>query len=195
VSAQRDDAQAVRPRPGWGHRGRVSAAGPEPSPIAAAVTPPGADGLAALLAPYADPAPGQAGRLVDVPVSVGRQVLDLLPADLVGARLNLVRPAMTWLVPLAAELPLGRLVGSLTPGRGPAVFDGIQVDAGAAGELAARVAAAYPATGDLPGALQAATAESWTSWTAQWPIWSGPGIDLLTQPLPPGSAVVGLWWD
>jgi hypothetical protein len=151
--------------------------------------------LRTLLAPYADPAPGQAGRLVDVPVSVARQVLELLPADLVDARLNLVRPPMTWLVQLAAELPLGRLIGSLTAGRGLATFDGIQVDGAAAGELAARVAAAYPATGDLPAALDAATAEAWTSWTAEWPTWSGLGSDLLTGPPPPGTAVVGLWWD
>jgi hypothetical protein len=159
------------------------------------VTSKGADTLAALLAPYADRAPGQAGRLVDVPVSVARHVLDLLPADLVGGRLNLVRPAMTWLVQLADQLPLARLVGSLTAGRGLATFDGIQVEGAAAGELAARVAAAYPATGDLPAALDVATAEAWTSWTSEWPTWSGPGTDLLTGPLPPGTAVVGLWWD
>jgi hypothetical protein len=36
---------------------------------------------------------------------VAARCLRLLPADLVGARLNLVQPPMTWLVALTAELP------------------------------------------------------------------------------------------
>src|SRR4051794_22592224 len=43
------------------------------------------------------------------------------------------------------------------------------------------------------GALEAAVAEVWTSWTADWPCWTGTGTDLLTGPLPPHAAVVGLW--
>jgi hypothetical protein len=159
------------------------------------VTAPAAEALTALLAPYTDPTLGQAGRLLDVPVPVAARALGLLPSDMVGARLNIVRPPMTWLVQLAGELRLGRLIGSLTPSRGLVAFDGVQVDAVAAGELAARVAAAWPAVGDLPAALESATAEAWTSWTAEWPTWSGPGTDLLTRPLPAGTAVVGLWWD
>jgi hypothetical protein len=92
-------------------------------------------------------------------------------------------------------LPACRLIGSVTTGRGLVAFDGIQVDAATARALAARVAAAWPAVGDVPGALESATAETWTSWTAEWPTWSGPGTDLLTRPLPTGTAVVGLWWD
>jgi hypothetical protein len=53
----------------------------------------------------------------------------------------------------------------------------------------------WPATDDLSAALESATAEAWTSWTAEWPTWSGPGPELLTRPLPAGTAVVGLVWD
>jgi hypothetical protein len=102
---------------------------------------------------------------------------------------------MSWLVAQAAPLPRGRLTGSLTAGRPLVVFDGIQVDAVAARELADRVAAHWPAAARVPGALEAAVAEVWTSWTADWPCWTGTGTDLLTGPLPPHAAVVGLWWD
>jgi hypothetical protein len=91
----------------------------------------------ALLAPYTDPDPTQAARRVDVPPPVAARALELLPTDLAGARLNLVQPPMTWFVQLAEQLG-GRLVGSLTPGRGPVVFDGLQVDAPAASGPAPR---------------------------------------------------------
>jgi hypothetical protein len=58
--------------------------------------------------------------------------------------------------------------------------------------LAERIAAARPATGDIPGALESATAETWTSRSAKWPIWSGRGTALLTAPPPPNAVVVGL---
>ena len=156
---------------------------------------PPASALTALLTAYVDPALPQAGRLVDVPASVAVRCLRLLPADLADTRFNLVRPPMAWLVTQAAELPGARLTGSFKPGRSLAVFDGIQVDAPAAGRLAGRVATDWPATGDLPAALESATAEAWTSWRAAWPTWSGPGNELLTRPLPADVAVVGLWWD
>jgi hypothetical protein len=158
------------------------------------VSAPTADALSALLTAYLDRALAPAGRLLDVPPPIAGQALELLPPDLATARLNLVRPPMTWLVEQAAQLD-GRLVGSLTAGRSLVAFDGIQVDVAAARRLAARVAAAWPATRDLPAALASATAETWTSWTAEWPTWSGPGTDLLTRSLPTGTAVVGLWWD
>ena len=129
-----------------------------------------------------------------MPAPVAAQAFEFLPPDLAASRLNLVRPPMTWLVEQARQLD-GRLVGSLTAGRGLAIFDGIQVDALAGRRMAARVAAAWPATGDLPAALASATAETWMSWTAEWPTWSGPGTDLLARRLPTGTAVVGLWWD
>jgi hypothetical protein len=158
------------------------------------VSAPAADALSALLAAYLDPALAPACRLLDVPPPVAAQALELLPPDMAASRLNLVRPPMTWLVELARQLG-GRLVGSLTAGRGLVTFDGIQVDAPAGRRLAARAAAAWPATGDLPAALASATAETWTSWSAVWPTWSGPGTDLLARRLPTGTAVVGLWWD
>ena len=132
---------------------------------------------------------------MDVPPEVAARALEFLPADLAGARLNMVQPPMTWLVAQAAERPGGRLTGSLTAGRGLVVFDGIQVDAAAARELAEAVAAAWPAAAGLPGALEAAVAEAWTSRTAEWPYWTGTGTDLLAGPLPARAAVVGLWWD
>jgi hypothetical protein len=117
-----------------------------------------------------------------------------VPPDLGAARLNLVRPPMTWLVEQADRLG-ARLVGSLTADRGLAAFDGLQAEVASARTLAERTAAAWPATGDIPGALQAAVAEAWPSWTAEWPSWTGAGTDLLTEPLPAGAAVIGLWWD
>jgi hypothetical protein len=69
------------------------------------VSAPAAEALTALLSRYVDPALEQTGRLVDVPPAVAARYLRLLPADLVGARLNLVQPPMTWLVALTAELP------------------------------------------------------------------------------------------
>jgi hypothetical protein len=164
-------------------------AGDEATGVQPASTP--ADALASLLEPYADPA--LAGRLLDVPPDVAGRALELLPRKLAAARLNLVQPPMTWLVKQADDMH-GRLVGSLTHGRPLAVFDGIQVAAAAARELARRVAADFPAVGDLPSALESATAETWTSWSAEWPTSSGSGTRLLTRPLPPGTAVVGLWW-
>jgi hypothetical protein len=161
------------------------------SPVSA----PAAEALTALLAAYLDPDLRPAGRLVDVPPSVAAQALELLPLDLPAARLNLVQPPMSWLVAQAAALAGGRLVGSLTAGRGLVVIDGIQADAAAAHPLAVRVAEAWPATGELPGALDSATAEAWTSWEATTPIWAGLGTDLLSSPLSDDAAVVGLWWD
>ncbi|MGY1825799.1 MULTISPECIES: hypothetical protein [unclassified Blastococcus] len=155
---------------------------------------PAADALAELLSAHLDPDLPDAGRLLDVPPPTAARALELLPGDLPAARLNGVRPPMTWLVEYATLLG-GRLVGALTAGRGLVTFDGIQVDAAVAPELAARVAADWPAAGDLHGALAAATAEIWTSWTAGWPTWRGPGTDLLARPLPARAAVVGLWWD
>jgi hypothetical protein len=89
----------------------------------------------------------------------------------------------------------GRLVGALATGRSYARFDGIQVRVGAARELAARVAAAWPDTATGPGALAAAIAEAWPSWTAAHPTWTGSGTALLTTQLPSEITVVGLWWD
>jgi hypothetical protein len=151
-----------------------------------------ADALTALLAPYADPA--LPARLVDVPVDVAGRALDLLPADMRTARLNLSQPPMAWLVAVAAELG-GRLVGALEPGRAFARLDGMQVDAALARPLAERVAAAWPETATAPAALPAATAEAWTSWTAAWPIWTGIGTDLLRAPLPADATVLGVVWD
>ncbi len=149
---------------------------------------PDVEALAALLAPYSDPGLAAAGRLVDVPADVGAAALQHLPADLRDARLNGTQPAMTWLVAQAAELD-GRLVGSLVPGRAFVRIDGIQVGREVARPLATRIAA------EVTGALETAVAEAWVSWTAQEPVWTGGGTDLLNAELPPGAAVVGLWWD
>jgi hypothetical protein len=148
--------------------------------------------LARLLEPYADPE--QPGRLVDVPTSVGREALGLLPADLGHARLNLTQPPMVGLLALAEQLE-GRLVGSLARGRLFARLDGIQVAVAAARELAKRVAATWPARGEVPAALESAVAEGWPGWTATGPSWEGIGPDLLAPPLPSEVKVVGLWWD
>jgi hypothetical protein len=150
--------------------------------------------LAALLAPYADPDPQQAGRLVDVPPAVAEQALQLLLPEQRTERLNLTQPPMTWLVEQARQLG-GRLVGALAAGRSFARFDGIQVPADAARELAERVATAWPATTSDQGALAAAVAEAWPSWTAARPTWTGSGTDLLAAELPRATAAVGLWWD
>jgi hypothetical protein len=155
--------------------------------------PAAADALAALLAPYADPHLAQAGRLVDVPVDVAAQALDLLADDVVTSRPNLVQPPMRELVSLAADLG-GRLVGAVVPGRAFVHFDGVQVDAALAPALAERIAAAWPAEGAVEDALSAAVAEAWTSWDADWPVWTGSGADLL-RGAPLGAAVVGLVWD
>jgi hypothetical protein len=149
--------------------------------------------LAALLDPYADPDPQQVGRLIDVPPAVAEQVLQLLLPDQRTTRPNMTQPPMGWLVEQARDLD-GRLVGSLAAGRAYARFDGIQVAAAVAGELAARVAAAWPGTADSADALAAAVAEGWHSWTATDPTWTGSGTDLLTDPLPPDTAIIGLWW-
>ena len=154
-----------------------------------------ADPVAALLGAYIHPDPALGPLVIDVPPATAAQVLDLLPVDLATARLNGVQPPMRWLVAVAADLG-GRLVGSFVPGRGFARFDGVQVSATAARTLAERVAAAWPTTADAPAALPAATAEAWPSWASDAAaIWTGLGTDLLTQPLPPGTAVAGLWWD
>jgi hypothetical protein len=150
--------------------------------------------LAALLEPYADPNPGQAGRLLDVPPGVAAAALALLPEDLRVARLNGSQPPMRDLTALAAEFG-GRLVGGLMTGRAFVRFDGVQVPAAAARDLAARVAAEWPAATEWPAALESAVAEAWASWTSAWAAWKGVGTDLLTGPLPAGIAVVGLWWD
>ena len=151
--------------------------------------------LAALLALYVDPDPGQAGRLLHVPPRIAAQALTVLLPDQRTARLNLVRPPMTWLVQLAEQMG-ALLTGGLPAGKGFVHFDGVQLGGAgeAARELARRVAAAWPATGDLPDALAVATAEAWPSWTAEEPAWTGSGTDLLTTRLPPDTAVVGLWW-
>jgi hypothetical protein len=154
-----------------------------------------AGALDALLRPYADPDPQQVGRLIDVPPAVAAKALAHLPADLAEARLNMVQPPMRWLVQVAAEVG-GRLVGALAPGRAAVRFDGLQVDVAAARRLAELVAGAWPDKPDAPAALFAAVAEAWPSWSAgEQPMWTGIGTDLLTQDLPPGAAVVGLWWD
>lgn len=79
------------------------------------------------------------------------------------------------------------------PERGPTSplvrFDGIQLGREAVHALAGRIVA------EVPGALAAAVAEAWSSWTAEEPVWTGVGTDLLDAELPPGAAVVGLWWD
>lgn len=149
---------------------------------------PGAESLAALLAPYADPNPDQEGRLRDVPAAVARAALAHLPADLRDARLNGSQPPMSWLGAQAADLG-GRLVGSLAAGRAFVRFDGVQVDRRAADELVQRLAS------EVPGALEAATAEAWATWTNEQPMWTGAGTDLLIGGLPAGAAVVGVWWD
>jgi hypothetical protein len=149
--------------------------------------------LAALLAPYADPDFQQIGRLIDVPPMVAGQALQLLLPEQRTGRPNLTQPPMAWLVEQARELD-GRLVGALAVGRAYVRFDGIQVPAAAAPELAVRVAAAWPVTAEGVDALASAVAEAWNSWTATHPTWTGSGTDLLTAPLPPDSAVVGLGW-
>lgn len=151
-------------------------------------TSPRADELSALLAPYADPGPGQAGRLIHVPAKVAAAALECLPVDLRHARLNGTQPSMSWLVAQAADLG-GLLVGSLAAGRAFVRFDGIQLGPDAAHELARRMAT------EMPGALQAALAEAWTSWAADEPTWTGSGTDLLDGALPTGAAVHGYWWD
>jgi hypothetical protein len=152
------------------------------------VTAPSAEALASLLAPYADRDLVAAGRLVDVPPDAATAALEYLPADLCGARLNGTQPAMTWLTAQATELD-GRLVGSPVPGRTFVRFDGIQLSREQARALAARIFA------EAPGALEAAVAEAWSSWVDEEPVWTGAGTDLLDGELPPGAAVVGLWWD
>ncbi|MGY2004248.1 hypothetical protein [Blastococcus sp. SYSU DS1024] len=147
-----------------------------------------ADPLTALLAPYANPDPPQVGRLVDVPPAVAEQALQRLLPEQRTSPVNLTQPPMAWLVDQARELD-GRLVGSLTVGRSYVRFDGIQVPAAAAQQLAVVVAAAWPS------ALAAAIAEAWPSWTAAHPTWTGTGSDLLAARLPPDLTVVGLWWD
>ncbi|MGY1805786.1 hypothetical protein ACI8AF_00275 [Blastococcus sp. SYSU D00669] len=154
-----------------------------------------AGALDVLLRSYADPDPQQVGRLIDVPPAVAANALTLLPAHLAEARLNLTQPPMRWLVECAAVLG-GRLVGAMAPGRAAIRFDGIQVDRAVARQLAKRVAEAWPAASDIPAALSAAVAEAWPSWSPdEPPLWTGEGTDLLTRDLPPGAAVVGLWWD
>jgi hypothetical protein len=102
-----------------------------------------ADALTTLLAPYADPA--LPGRLLDLPPwPIAARALELLPADLAAARLN-VQPPMICLVAQAADLH-GRLVGSHTPGRALVVFDGIPVDAAAAASRRVVPTAAIGAT-------------------------------------------------
>lgn len=150
--------------------------------------------LAGLLGRYADRSSGQLGRLVDVPPPVAAAALRLLLADQVDGRCNGVQPSMRWLVQQAGELG-GRLVGSVTAGRDYARFDGIQVPAAAARQLAQKVAADWPATATEPASLSAGVAEAWTSWDATEPCWTGTGPDLLALQLPPGTVVVGLWWD
>jgi hypothetical protein len=157
-------------------------------------TPATALALAELLAPYADPDPRQGARLVDVPPAVAAAALDLLPAELGTGRPNGIQPPARWLVTAATDLD-GRLVGSLVPGHSVVRFDGVQVPVAAARTLAGRVAEAWPATPDVPGALDAGVAEAWASWAADAPaLWIGNGEGLLTR-LPPDAAVVGLWWD
>ena len=87
------------------------------------------------------------------------------------------------------------MVSSLAIGRSYARFDGIQVLAAAARELAGRVAAAWPGTANSADALASAVAEAWPSWRSVQPTWTGSGTDLLTERLPPDTTVVGLWWD
>ncbi len=150
------------------------------------------DPVAALLAPYADAT--LPGRLLDVPAAVGQRLLALLPDDMRRARPNGSQPPIEWLVAQAADFD-ARLVGGLVAGRSYARIDGIQLGVDAARSLAARIAAAWPAIGDGPGALEDAVAEAWTGWSAREPIWTGAGTHLLTGTLPAGAAVVGLWWD
>ena len=150
--------------------------------------------LAALLAPYADPEFEQIGRLDGVPPVVGEQALRLLLPEQVTTRCNGIQPPMSWLV-RQADLLDAQLVGGLARGRAYVRFDGVQLAPAAARTLVERIAADWPATADTPGALEFAIAEAWPSWTASEPLWTGVGSDLLTSPPPPGTAVVGLWWD
>jgi hypothetical protein len=132
------------------------------------------------LAPYADPHLAAAGGLVDVLPEVAARAVDLLPADQAAARLDLVRPPMRWLVDVAVDLD-GRLVGSVY--RGFVGFNGVQFGAAVARTLAERIDRACPATGESPAALPAATAEGWSGWSADRPLWTGGGADLLERPL------------
>ena len=154
----------------------------------------GAEALSALLAPYVDPEFEQIGRLVEVPLAVGEQALRLLMPDQVTARCNGIQPPMAWLVRQAGFLG-GQLVGGLARGGAYVRFDGVQPAPAAAPLLAERVAADWPATGESGDALAAAVVETWTSWTARTPAWTGTGSELLTRPLPAGTACVGFWWD
>jgi hypothetical protein len=141
-----------------------------------------------------DPDLRQIGRFADVPPAVGTRVLELLLPDQRSGRPNMTQPPMAWLVEQARQLD-GRLVGALAAGRAYARIDGIQVPASSARVLAARVATAWPATTDRLDALASAVAEAWPGWTATGRTWTGSGTDLLRARLPPGTAVVGLWWD
>jgi hypothetical protein len=148
--------------------------------------------LAELLEPYADGQ--QVGRVVDVAPSVAAEALRLLPPDLTQARLNLHQPPMVELVMLAEQLG-GRLVGAVQVGRLFVRFDGVQVAAASARELAVRIATAWPARGEEPGALESALAEGWSDWSATDASWVGGGADLLTSSRPASVEVVGVWWD
>src|SRR5207245_2846762 len=119
-----------------------------------------------------DPEFAQAGRLVGVPPAAAEQALRLLLPDQVTARCNGTQPPMSWLV-RQADLLGGQLVGGLASGRAYVRFDGVQLDPQAARVLAQQVAADWPATGETDDALAAAVVETWTSWTARQPSWTG----------------------
>src|SRR3954453_21138060 len=96
--------------------------------------------------------------------------------DQVTAHCNGAQPPMSWLV-RQADLLGGQLVGGLVHGRAYVRFDGVQLPPEAARVLGQRMAADWPATGETD-ALAAAVVETWTSWTARQPSWTGTGPDV-----------------
>lgn len=142
--------------------------------------------LAALLAPFRDPADPTGHRFVDVPADVATRVLAGVDQATADSRPNGDQPPMRWLVTVAGELD-ARLVGSLS--HGDLRFDGIQVKGRPAwSALLARLAR------DWSSASSHAVAEVWDGWDALLPRWAG-RASAAEGAMQSDSDVLGLWWD
>lgn len=134
-------------------------------------------------------------RFHDAPPDAVRRALAVVDPFMTVGRPN-GQPPAGWLVHVAERLG-GLLAGQVgddedLPER--LRVDAVCVPAEQAAELAQAVDADWPEPDMGEVALDLALAEGWEHWDAEQPVWTGGGRELLDG-VPPGVAVVGLWWD
>ncbi|MEJ5868246.1 hypothetical protein WDV85_10920 [Pseudokineococcus sp. 5B2Z-1] len=183
-------------------------------PSSSGSTPGDAGSLDAVLGPYRSEDASAAGgfpdgsyRVDEVPPATAREALDLVDEWWASSLINGQAPARG-LADVAGALG-GHLVGHVSPGRRTVRFDGVQVPAARARDLAELVLATWPDPVDHSGKpatpddgvppLDRAVAEAWVRPMDADSCWEGRGRDLLAgvDDVAPRArdGLVGLWWD